>query len=92
MNIFKKLLALTMAGVLICGAAACSSAGQGALSPEKTNRSPLRGAPSTSAGCTMRSASGTACPRCKSRHWVTGTPSARAFSGSNLPARGSSSR
>ena len=44
------------------------------------------------AGCTIRSASGTACPRCKSRHWVTGTPSARAFSGSNLPARGKSSR
>ena len=36
MNIFKKLLALTMAGVLICGAAACSSAGKTESAPAET--------------------------------------------------------
>ncbi len=36
MNIFKKLLALTMAAVLICSTAACSGAGKAETAPAKT--------------------------------------------------------
>ena len=53
---------------------------------------PLRGAPSTCAGCTVLPSTATLCPFCSSFHCCTGTPSARACSGENLPARGSSSR
>ena len=59
---------------------------------QKYHLNPLRGAPSTCAGCTVLPSTATLCPFCSNFHCCTGTPSARACSGENLPARGSSSR
>ena len=68
-------------------------AGQGAVSPENTNRRPRRAGPSTSAGATTAPlSSGMLWPRWSSFHAGTGTFSARAFAESKRPARGRSSR